>query len=125
FIGPDYTVTFPFKLSSAVEGKAELGMIRDNQILFQKELAKNEHLFFQSLQGFGDSSKDYDIKIENKKTGAAVRITSDQPISKLVFWSAQKTICPEPYINIKIKPGETFNWTINYEFYITGNKKSE
>ncbi len=117
-IGPDYKVTFPFKLTSEVEGKPELGKIRNNQILFQKELAKSEHLFFQSLQGFGTSSKDYDIKIENKKTGAAVRITGDQPLAKLVFWSAQKTICPEPYINIKVKPGETFRWTINYQFYI-------
>ena len=54
----------------------------------------NDHLFYRSLTGFSNSAKDYDIKIENHKTGAGVRITSDQPISKIVFWSAPKTVCP-------------------------------
>jgi hypothetical protein len=51
------------------------------------------------------------------KTGAGVRITSDQPLSKLVFWSAPATICPEPYITIKVNPGQEYSWKIMYEFY--------
>lgn len=117
-IGKDYVVTFPFNLTGEAEGTGDFGKIQGNQIIFQKELVKNEHLFYKSLQGFGTSTKDYDIKIENHKTGAAVRITSDQPLSKLVFWSAPKTLCPEPYIHIKINPGETFKWKIYYQFYI-------
>jgi hypothetical protein len=117
-IGPDYVVKFPFKLSSAVQAPANLGTLEDNKIIFSKELVNNEHLFYQSVQGFSDSAKDYDIKIENQKTGAAVRITCDQPLAKIVFWSAPKTVCPEPYIRFKIAPGETFKWKINYQFYI-------
>ena len=117
-IGPDYVVKFPFKLSSAVQAPANLGTLEDNKIIFSKELVNNEHLFYQSVQGFSDSAKDYDIKIENQKTGAAVRITCDQPLAKIVFWSAPKTVCPEPYIHFKIAPGETFKWKINYQFYI-------
>ena len=60
---------------------------------------------------------DYDIKIENHKTGAAVRITGDQPISKFIFWSASTTVCPEPFIKIKVDPGKEFSWGIKYEFY--------
>jgi hypothetical protein len=117
-IGQGFVVTFPFRLSGEAQGTENFGEIRDKQIIFLKELSKNEHLYFKSLQGFGNSAKDYDIKIENHKTGAAVRITSDQPLSKLVFWSASKTLCPEPYIQMKIKPGETFKWKIYYQFYI-------
>ena len=86
--------------------------------MFEKELINNDHLFYRSLTGFSNSEKDYDIKIENHKTGAAVRITSDQPLSRIVFWSALKTICPEPYIKLTIKPGETVTWRIAYHFYI-------
>jgi len=47
-----------------------------------------------------------------------VKITADRRISKLVFWSAEKTICPEPYISIHLEPGQTFTWNITYEYYI-------
>jgi len=115
--GPDFVITFPFKLEGEPSGKEIPGKLSENQILFDKEFTGNDHLQFTSLQGFGNSASDYDIKIENYKTGAAVRITSDQPLSKLVFWSAPKTVCPEPYIHLKINPGETFEWKIFYEFY--------
>ena len=117
-IGKDYVVIFPFKLSDELQQQETFGKIQDNQILFLKQLSRNENLHFRSLQGFGDDAKDYDIRIENRKTGAAVRITSDQPLSRLVFWSAAKTLCPEPYIHINIKPGEIFKWKISYQFYI-------
>ncbi len=122
-IGPDFDVTFPFALSSEAATESTLGKLQDNKILFEKELINNDHLFFRSLTGFSNSTKDYDIKIENHKTGAAVRITSDQPLSKIVFWSAPKTICPEPYIKLTIKPGETVNWKITYQFYILQDLK--
>ena len=116
-IGPDFVVTFPFKLITETEASASLGKLQDNQILFGKELVDNEHLFYRSLTGFSNNASDYDIKIENSKTGASVRITSDQPISRLVFWSAPKTLCPEPYTQLVIKPGETLTWKIAYQFY--------
>jgi hypothetical protein len=117
-VDQNYVVTFPFNLKGEAQGKGDLGKIENNKVVFLKELTQNDHLFYQSLEGFGNTSKDYDIKIENHKTGAAVRITSDQPLSKIVFWSAIKTVCPEPYIHIKVNPGETFKWNIHYQFYI-------
>jgi len=117
-VDQNYTVTFPFTLKSETQNNSDLGRLNENKIIFLKELSVKDHLFYQSLEGFSSSSKDYDIKIENHKTGAAVRITSDQPLAKIVFWSASKTLCPEPYIHIKINPGETFTWNIHYQFYI-------
>ncbi len=119
---PDFVVTFPFKLTTETEASASLGKLQDNQILFGKELVDSERLFYRSVQGFSNNAADHDIKIENHKTGAAVRIKSDQPISRLVFWSAPKTICPEPYIQLNIKPGETVQWKISYEFYVCDTK---
>ena len=117
-VSPDFVVSFPFNITSQEPDTGNIGRIEGKQVKFLKELVKNEHAFYR-LQGFSDSVKDYDISIENHKTGAAVRITSDRPLSRLVFWSAPKTLCPEPYIHIKILPGETFTWKINYQFYTT------
>jgi hypothetical protein len=115
--GPDFRVIFPFKISGDARKTADFGKTQDDQIVFLKELANRDYLQFESLMGYGNRASDYDIKIENHKTGAAVRITSDQTLAKLAFWSAPKTVCPEPFIHIKVKPGETFKWKINYLFY--------
>jgi hypothetical protein len=61
--------------------------------------------------------RDYDIRIENRKTSAGVRIVGDQPLSKLVFWSIRTTLCPEPYIRMRVEPGRESKWNIRYEFY--------
>jgi hypothetical protein len=74
---------------------------------------------FSELQGFGASASDYDIRVENRKTGAGVRQIGDRPISKLLFWSAGLTVCPEAYIDLTIEPGKESAWRIAYEFYQT------
>ena len=51
------------------------------------------------------------------RRGAGVRITGDRPLSKLLFWSAPKTVCPEPYIDVSVEPGQESAWRIVYEFY--------
>ncbi|MDQ2863738.1 MAG: hypothetical protein M3R50_08865 [Bacteroidota bacterium] len=115
--GPGFTVTFPFNLTGE-GGNEELATIKGNEIIFQNELVKNEHVYYTVLNGYGDSAKDYDIKVENKNTGIGVRITSDRPLSKLAFWSISTTVCPEPFIKINIKPGEEFSWKIVYDYYV-------
>ena len=118
-VGAGFVVKFPFNLINEAQqtGDVNLGRINNSEILFLKNLSENEHLFYPSLKGFSNSPKDYDIRVENRKTGAGVRITSDQPLSKLVFWSAPATLCPEPYITIKVNPGQEYSWKIMYEFY--------
>ena len=69
------------------------------------------------LEGFDGHVGDYDIRIENRKTGAGVRITSDRPLSELAFWSIHTTLCPEPYTLVHVEPGEEIKWSISYEFY--------
>ena len=83
---------------------------------FVRELAKGETVFTE-LDGFGPTAADYDIRVENRKTRAGVRITADRPIVKFVFWSAPVTVCPEPYIDASVAPGNETSWRISYQFY--------
>jgi hypothetical protein len=69
------------------------------------------------LTGFGPTAKDYDFRLENRKTGASVRQIGDRPISKINLWSPRTTICPEAYIDLTVAPGHTSSWRITYEFY--------
>ncbi len=111
--GPDYEVRFPFKI--------EPFNVRGSDIVFgEKQLNyKNAITTANRMQirGFGNSPKDYDIHVENKKTGAGVRITGDRPLSDFVFWTNPRTPCPEAYIHVFAPPGEPMSWRIAYDFY--------
>jgi hypothetical protein len=115
--GSGFSVKFPFTISGEGIGSGELTDIKDNKIVFLRNLKSGETVYYGDLTGYTDSSKDFNICIENRITRAGVRITSDQPICKLVFWACSTTLCPEPYIKLKIEPGEEITWKINYEFY--------
>ena len=116
-VGPGYSITVPFSIKGTGQGIGELAEIRGNQILFLRTVNNGENVFCSPLEGFGSSPKDYDFRIENRIAGAGVRITCDQPILKLNFWCCYTTLCPEPYIKIKVEPGKEFSWKIHYEFY--------
>ncbi len=116
-IGPDFIIKFPFNITGTGQGIGELAEIKDNSIQFLRTVKDGETVFCGEMKGFGPDPKDYDIRIENRKTGAGVRIRCDRPFQKLNYWNCATTLCPEPYIKIKAEPGEVTEWTIRYEFY--------
>jgi len=113
--GPDITVACPFDLH-AVKDLAGLAEVRGKELVYLHELAHGQTVFTE-LVGYGSSPADYDIRVENRKTGAGVRQRGDRPLSKLVLWSIRATVCPEAYINLRIEPGQEATWRIAYEFY--------
>lgn len=117
--GPDFAVGFRFapRAARALNGLAD---VRGREIVFLREFERGQTVFTE-VEGFGASASDYDIRIENRKTGAGVHITGDRPLAKLLFWSAVKTVCPEPYIDASVEPGKETTWRITYEFYAVGS----
>jgi len=142
--GPDFTVTFPFdiKASRDMNGMAE---VRGKQIVYLKTLPENASASATGaapagggaagaapgaapgrgggraastlVEGFGTEPKDFDIRIENHKTGAGVRITGDHPLWRINFWSVRTTVCPEAYVEVKADPGKEMSWKLTYDFY--------
>ena len=113
--GPNSVVKFAFPANGTME--SPLAKISGQQIEYMRELTPNETVTLGNIQGFSNSADDYDFRIENMKTRAGVRITCNKPVSRIYYWSSAITQCPEPYIDIDIKPGESFSWNITYDFY--------
>jgi hypothetical protein len=113
--GPDFVVRFPFEIAAVapLNGAAET---RGKDFVYLRELQPGQTVQTQ-LKGFGPTARDYDIRLENRKTGAGVRQTGDRPISKINLWSIRTTICPEAYVDLSVAPGQTSSWQITYEFY--------
>ena len=113
--GPDVVVKFPFPVKATQDLKG-LAETRGNTLVYLKELQAGQSAQ-SDLTGFGSSANNYDISVENVKTGAGVRQTSDRPISRINYWSIRSTPCPEAYIHMAVAPGKTFTWNITYDFY--------
>jgi len=115
-IAPGSVLKFPFPLQAEQARGLDLASIRGDSISILQPLKTNESMY-AILHGYGPTASDYDIRLENHLTGAAVRIRADRPLSKLVYWGSVKTLCPEPYIHVSVAPGKTFSWTLYYDLY--------
>jgi len=110
-VGPDIVIRFawtpqpdkPFQNGGEIIGQ---------EIHYQKELQPGETVA-ADLGGFVS----FDFNIENRKALAGVKITSDQPLTKLYFWSIRTVACPEPYIHIAIPQKSSFKWSLRYDLY--------
>ena len=129
--GPDFTVTFPFDIKATrdMNGLAEA---RGKQIVYLKTLQENVNASGAAgaapgrggrqaastlIEGFSTDPKDFDIRVENHKTRAGVRITGDHPLCRINFWSVRTTVCPEAYVEVKADPGKETSWRLTYDFY--------
>jgi hypothetical protein len=114
--GPDAVVLFAFE-PRATRNLGDKAQVTGKQLTYLRELRPGGESVFTELEGFGTTAADYDFRIEHRKAGAGVHFTGDRPLSKVVFWSIRTTLCPEPYIDIRVAPGEETGWKIRYEFY--------
>ena len=68
-----------------------------HKLVYAKALEGVE-CFQTSFTGFGPTVADHEIRIENKKVGAGVRITGDRPMSRFGYWSI-RTVMSSPRMN--------------------------
>ncbi len=114
-IGPDFTVGFNFAPKTP-RALAEPGRIQGNELSYARPIGDRETVMSE-VTGFDPAkASDHEFRVVNRKTGAAVRITGDKPLSKILYWSIKTVLSPEDYISLSIDPGREENWTSRYEF---------
>ncbi len=121
--GSNIEISFPFQVIAkdrgigSLKGFGTIANIKGRSIIYNRALNKGEQVYSSGLEGYRKVTEDYNITVENVKSGAGVKITSDQVLDKLVYWSNPSTYCPEPYIKLVAAPGKEVKWKYNYEFY--------
>ncbi|MGZ9075688.1 MAG: hypothetical protein ACXW13_07905 [Burkholderiaceae bacterium] len=116
-IGPDFLITLPFRIHAPSTLDFELAAIQGNEIRFVKPLAPGEVVSFP-VRGFTEQSRDYDIRVENRKLGAGVRMTGNRPLTKLTLWSIRSVLSMEPFIDVSTEPGGRTLWAYTYTHYV-------
>jgi len=114
--GPDFVIELPFEIELVQPLDNNLVAVRGNKINYLKTLA-GEDRAQAFIGGYGADWRDYDIRIENRKLGAGLRITCNRPLSRMYLWSIRAPLSVEPFIDMHIRPGDTFSWKITYDFY--------
>ena len=114
--GPDYKIEVPFKIRPLHPLDTKLAEIRGNQVVYLRAL-QNEEVVQIPMEGFSDSPKDNQIRIENRKAGAGMLITGNRPLVHLNLWSIRTVLAMEPFISMTVAPGKTFTWKMTYHYY--------
>ncbi|MEZ5397313.1 MAG: hypothetical protein R2724_31675 [Bryobacterales bacterium] len=113
--GPDFSVQFAFPPEADRDWKG-YAKIDGETLHYTKELPAGQSVI-ALLSGFSDHAADNAFVIENRAVGAGVRMQADKPLSKLQFWSPRTTLCPEPFIELSLEPGQADRWSLRYTFY--------
>jgi hypothetical protein len=113
-VGPNYRVRFGFPARPPEKHQlGDLAEVTDKSLLVRRDLGGKT--FFVQLAGLTDKAADHAFTVEHTKSRLALRVTGDTPLSKFNVWSIKTALCPEPFVAIKLGPGETKKWSSRYE----------
>ena len=118
--GPDFAISVPFEIKTERAPDPALAEVRGKQVVYRKTLEGKDRVM-TAMNGFGPSLSDYDVRVVNTKTGAGVRVTADRPLVSLMLWSIRAVMSVEPFVEFSVKPGETYSWTLKYQYLKQGN----
>jgi hypothetical protein len=113
--GPDYVIEFPFQPRFGA-GSRPNGCIgtHDRSIVFLKEVPDEESVWVR-VEGFSNTG-DNSIRVRHRRAGATMEIRTDQPATRMAFYSHGGVLSPEPFVEVRLPPGFTKEWRTTYTF---------
>ncbi len=116
-VGNNYILKFPFHLKPDLfektvnpELKVDIG---ENEIKFNSR--PKEQFFFSNLTGGEYVHAEWELI--NLKSKIGIRETGSFQTNKVNLWGWKHVISPELFFNIFIKPGQSIEWSRNYNVY--------
>jgi hypothetical protein len=114
--GPEYRLALPFALVAKEQTELhDLAELRGQEVVLRREFKEGESIM-AFLGGFRDRAADYGATIEHRQSGAALEFHADQPPARYNLWATRTALCPEPYLELNLKPGQERRWQTSYQF---------
>ena len=112
--GPDFEVSFPFTPHMTTpRGFIEL---RGKSIVYTKPFADPTDRGGGRMRGWGKTAADFKVTVANHKTGAAVTMTADQPLTNFNLFTTPSVVAPEMYMHVHAAKKHPMMWTFVYDF---------
>ena len=108
--GPSLELALPVAPAVQLAAQSPLA-VSGTTVSLLRRLDANERIFVKLL----DTRATYALEIRQRATEFGVSISSDQQLSSLLLWINDRVFCPEPYIDIRVEPGEDFTWSVWYD----------
>jgi hypothetical protein len=112
----------PFTLAHARPMPSDVVKFDGARMTYIRGLTGEEQVA-SDLTGFTNAVSDNDFRVTNTKTGYGVRLRASLPVSRLLWWSVPSTMGIEPYMDIKLVPGEEKRWSHTLDYYGPGDAK--
>lgn len=114
-IGGNYELAFPFAVQphEPRERFEQLIDVVGSVLRFKGPLDQGS--IFSELRGHGQRVTDNRFQFRHKPSGITIACASDAPLAKLNLWGVKKTLCPEPYVDIQLSPGQSRSWRWEYQ----------
>ncbi len=120
-IGKGYRMDLPFPARAQADLSPE-ATIEGGSLILNRDLEKS---LFSTIEGYSETPAHNRAVIRNTRTGAGVDIGGDFPLAAFNFFAEPYSFCPELFIRIEAKPGETRKWTRTYRFFTDANFDSK
>lgn len=120
-IGPRYRIEFPKAIAATAESKfVAPAVLKDSTFTFAAALPAKESAFGWLTAPDGKPmGYDFEMIFAGKEKGRGVRMRVNgqgQTVSKFQLWSIQSCLCPEPFVKLKVEPGDSTSWMTTYHF---------
>ncbi len=118
-IGPDYTLSFPYRLSldEAIGEVGDIFAINRDSLTWRQTAEKD---FYGIFKGFENAQNHY-WELIHQPTGLGIRESCDFPVERIAIWGRNHVVSPEFFIGINLLPGKTMEWTRTYSFFSKNN----
>lgn len=113
--GPSRMIDFPFRPEGTWRAAYDSVAFTDGGIRFSRTLREGESVYTGNIHQEGATGMPYDITL--REGPLSLHIQGDIPVTHTVLWANHRIACVEPYNLLKAAPGDTFSWTIHYQFY--------
>lgn len=119
-VGPDTAIRFPFRPEGDWREEYASVELTGDGIRFLRELSAGESVFMGNLHGPKRCTTDgYRFELLNTAAGVGVRVQGSGHLTNIVFWASPMVACVEPYTDLRVYPGETASWRVDYRLFET------
>lgn len=115
-VGKNYELEFPFTPAAVkpVERFPEIVKLDGKKLTLTKEL--DTGTIYSGITGFDATAKTSGVTMRHKPSGVTVQVKGDHPLKQFNVWGMKTTLCPEPFIELKVEPGKAASWKWEYAF---------
>lgn len=108
-IGRDYRLELPFAPRPVAPATLPAAARLEGRMLaFLPEVL--EETFWTSLGGFAATPEHNRVTVRHVPDGAAVSFATDLPLADFRVYATSRVLCPEPFVDLALAPGEEIAW---------------